>query len=326
MTTVVITGARGYIGSALTRRLAREGNTLRLVSRSWSVAGLDADIRGDIERVSADLRNEDAWNSLLDETDAVIHLSSHTDLVAAEANPEEDEHLNIDPVRALVRAAERSGGVPLVVFASAATIVGLRHPLPVDENTPPNPCSVYDRHKLACETILKDAARRGILRACSLRLANVYGFGSDSINANRSILNTMMKLACVGRPLTLYGEGAYVRDFIHLDDVVEAFAAATNLQRGCEGEHYVIATSRGHSLLDAFRLVAEEAFRLTGRRVEIRHVPEPPDLHPIQRRNFVGDPRLFHSASGWLPRIELAAGVHDYLTRTVELATGSAAT
>jgi nucleoside-diphosphate-sugar epimerase len=320
MTPVVITGARGYIGGALTRRLAGEGKALRLVSRSWRVARPDADHAGDIiDRVSADLRDEDAWDGLLDGADAIIHLSSHTDLLAAEANPKEDEHLNIEPVHSLVRAAERSGGRPLVVFASAVTIVGVRHPNPVDENTPDNPCSVYDRHKLTCETILRDAARRGILRACSLRLANVYGFGGDSVNANRGILNAMMKRACTGKPLTLYGEGAYVRDFIHLDDVVDAFAAAISLERGCEGEHYVIATGQGHSLGEAFRLVVKETFRLAGRRVEIRHVPEPPDLHPIERRNFVGDSRLFRSSSGWRPRVELAAGIRDYLARIGQL-------
>jgi nucleoside-diphosphate-sugar epimerase len=325
MTPVVITGARGYIGSALTRRLASEGKALRLVSRSWSVARPDADHAGDIERVSADLRDEDAWDGLLDGADAIIHLSSHTDLLAAEANSEEDEHLNIDPVRSLVRAAERSGGRPLVVFASAVTIVGMRHPNPVDENTPDNPYSVYDRHKLACETILRDAARQGILRACSLRLANVYGFGGDSVNANRGILNAMMKRACACQPLTLYGEGTYVRDFIHLDDVVEAFAAAISLERACEGEHYVIATGQGHSLAEAFRMVVKETLRLTGRRVEIRSVPEPSDLHPIERRNFVGDSRLFRSSSGWRPRVELAAGIRDYLARTGQLPARSAA-
>ena len=326
MTPVVITGARGYIGSALTRRLAREGNALRLVSRSWSIARPDADLKGDIEHISADLCEQGAWDRLLDGSDTIIHLSSHTDLLAAEADPEQDEHLNVDPVRSLVRAAERSGVRALVVFASAVTIVGARHPNPVDENTQDNPCSVYDRHKLACETILKDAAGKGILRACSLRLANVYGFGGDSVNANRGILNAMMKRACADRPLTLYGTGAYVRDFIHLDDILEAFAAAIKLERGCDGEHYVIATGQGHSLVEAFRLVVEETFRLTGRRVEIRHVPEPSDLHPIERRNFVGDSRLFRSASGWRPKVELAAGIRDYLARTGRLSAHSVST
>lgn len=319
MKRVVITGARGYVGSALAWRLAREGAALRLVSRSWKIARRDPDTdvekeyRGNIERVSANLGDERAWDGLLDGADAIIHLSSRTDLRAAETNPEEDARLNIDPVRALVRAAERLGSRPLVVFASAVTIVGAQHPNPVDENTPDNPCSVYDRHKLACEIVLREATMRGVLSACSLRLSNVYGFGGGSINSNRGILNAMMNRASAGKPLTLYGDGAYVRDFIDLTDVVEAFAAAIRLERRCDGEHYVIATGKGYSLAKAFRIIADEAFRLAGHRVEIRHVPQPPDLHPIERRNFVGDSRYFRSLTGWRPRVEFSAGVRNYL-------------
>jgi len=290
---------------------------LRLVSRGWSVTRPNGHYAGDIERVSADLRGERAWCDMLKGADAIIHLSSRTDLRAAEANPEADEQLNIEPVRSLVRAAERSGARPLVVFASAVTIVGVNHANPVDEKTPDNPCSVYDRHKLTCETLLQDAARRGILRACSLRLANVYGFGGDPVNTNRSILNAMMKRAVAGEALTLYGDGAYVRDFIHLNDVVEAFVAAIRLEQSCEGEHYVIATGQGHSLAEAFRLMAEEVSRLTGRHAEIRQVPEPPDLHPIERRNFIGDSRLFRSLTDWRPRVDLASGIRDFVARSI---------
>lgn len=332
MTRVVITGARGYVGAALAWRLAREGTALRLVSRSWSTARPDTDpdvnkeCQGNIERVSADLRDERAWSGLLNGADTIIHLSSRTDLRAAEANPGEDEHINIDPVRALVRAAERSGARPLVIFASTVTIVGAQPPMPVDETTPDDPCSVYDRHKLVCEAVLRDAARRRILRACTLRLANVYGFGGDSVNSNRGILNTMMKRAAAGKPLIVYAGGMYVRDFIHLHDVVEAFVAAMKLDQACEGEHYVIATGRGHSLAQVFRLVAEEASRLTGRRVEIHQIPEPPDLHSIERRSFVGNPRFFSGRTGWNPRVELAAGIRDYLVRASRPPVHSAAT
>jgi nucleoside-diphosphate-sugar epimerase len=331
MTSVVITGSSGYIGTALTQRLTGKGRSLKLVSRSWSKArsnidlDLDKDYARDVERVSVDLRDECTWSGLLDGADAVIHLSSRTDLLAAEANPEEDARLNLDPVRSLVRAAERAGSRPLVIFASAVTIVGARHSNPVDENTPDKPCSVYDCNKLVCETILKNAASRGILRACSLRLANVYGFGSNSVNSNRGILNAMMKRAIAGGALTLYGDGSYVRDFVHLDDVVQAFAAALDLGRGCEGEHYVIATGRGHSLAQAFDLIVQETFRLTGQRVEVRRIPEPPDMHPIERRNFTGNARFFQDISGWRPQVELAAGIRDYVTRAGQLAALNAA-
>lgn len=302
MTAVVITGARGYIGTALARRLRERGRELRLVSRTRQGEGAQC--------VAADLRNVGDWLRLIDGADAVVHLSSRTDLRAAEADPAGDDALNVEPVRRLIEAARRAGTRPKVVYASAVTIVGPEHANPVDERTPDRPCSVYDRHKRACETLLREATAHGALSACSLRLANVYGPG-NSVNANRGILNVMMRRALDGEALTLYGEGAYVRDFVHVDDVVEAFAAALDADV-CNGRHYVIASGEGHSLAEAYHMIAATAADTTGREVEIRHVPEPADLHPIERRNFVGNPALFSRLTGWKPQIGLAEGIRRF--------------
>lgn len=313
MGTIVITGARGYIGSILASRLAGEGHALRLVSRSALVVPAQAVAK--IEQVHGDLRNDACWRALLDGAEAVIHLSSRTDLRAAEVDPKGDDNLNVEPVRALVRAAERCKTPMSVIFASTVTIVGCEHGNPVNELTPDRPCSVYDRHKLECETILRNATERGNLRACTLRLSNVYGYGGSSVNANRGVLNAMLARALRGEPLTLFGEGAYVRDYTHVDDVVDAFCRALNARDVCDGRHYVISSGRGHTLAEAYALITEAALDHVDRRIDIRRIPEPLDLHPIERRNFVGNSRLFGRNTGWTPHFDLRAGVRDYFVR-----------
>jgi nucleoside-diphosphate-sugar epimerase len=312
---IVITGARGYIGAALARRLAGEGRALRLVSRPSSGSAAAPVGGAAIETIEADLCDETVWARLLRDAATVVHLSARTDLRAAEADPAGDEALNVEPVRALVRAAANLGTRPNVVFASTVTIVGPQHAIPADERTLDRPCSVYDRHKLACETILREATIAGTLAACTLRLSNVYGPAGTSVNSNRGILNVMMRRALSGEPLTIYGDGAYTRDFTHLDDVVDAFAMA--LDAGSEvrdGSHYVIATGQGHTLVEAYRLIVQAAFAATGRRVEVRHVAEPADLHPIERRNFIGNSSLYQGRTGWRPRISLPEGIGRFFT------------
>lgn len=318
MNTIVITGARGYIGSILAGRLTSEGRAVRLVSRSiLPQARVDAKI----EQVQGDLRDESCWRTLLDGAEAVVHLSSRTDLRAAEVDAEDDDSLNVEPVRALVRAAERRNAPIPVIFASTVTIVGCEHCNPVDEQTPDRPCSVYDRHKLECEAILREATERGLLRACALRLSNVYGYGGVSINANRGVLNVMLGRALRGEPLTLFGDGAYVRDYTHVDDVVDAFYRAVTVHRICDGRHYVIASGRGHTLAEAYAFVKESALEYVDRCIEVRRIPEPPDLHPIERRNFVGNSRLFEQNTGWRPRFGLRDGIRDYFIRMLSRST-----
>lgn len=314
---VVITGARGYIGSALAERLERAGYALRLVSRVPS-RGLAASTRDMRTYWAADLRDCNSWADVLRGADVVVHLSSRTDLRAAEADPVDDEDVNVRPLRALVEAARSMGTVPTIVFASAATIVGPNPQIPVDDGARDNPCSVYDRHKLAGEMILREATAHGAVRACSLRLSNVYGYGSSSINANRGILNVMAKRAAAGEPLTLYGNGGYLRDFIHIDDVVEAFLRAIATPDICDGGHYLIASGRGHTLAQAYAMIAEMAMERLQRRVEIVSVTEPADLHPIEKRNFIGDSRIFQERTGWRPRLQLRDGIRDYFLRATQ--------
>ena len=101
MKPVVITGARGYIGSALVRRLAGEGCALRLVSRSIVVP--TGTTNAAIDHIRADLRDTAGWSALLADAKAVVHLSSRTDLRAAEADPVGDDDINIEPFARLCR-------------------------------------------------------------------------------------------------------------------------------------------------------------------------------------------------------------------------------
>jgi nucleoside-diphosphate-sugar epimerase len=312
---VVVTGARGYIATALAKRLSDRGYLLRLVSRPLEKSQIAADFHA--ESLKADLRDETAWLSLMQGADVIVHLSSRTDLRAAEADPAGDNAINVEPIRALVSAAAKASFTPKVVFASTVTIVGTTHDNPVDEQTPDHPCSVYDRHKLVSEMILREATTQGHLSACSLRLSNVYGLGGVSANANRGILNIMLQRAAAGEALTLFGNGSYIRDFIHIDDVVDAFTAAVELDKVGDGNHYIISTGRGHTLAEAYGLIADRGFAATGRRIEIQKLAEPPDLHPIERRNFIGNSCLFRRLTGWQPRISLEEGIDRFFAATL---------
>ena len=155
----------------------------------------------------------------------------------------EDFHANVMPIRHLLAACARRAPRPIVVFAGTVTEAGIPSRLPVNEDEPDNPITAYDRHKLIAENDLKAAAAQGVVRGATLRLSNVYGPGRDGKPHDRDVLNRMIRAALAAEPLTVYGSGEYMRDYVFVEDVVDAFlrAACTTRNRSTAGTSWSAA-------------------------------------------------------------------------------------
>jgi nucleoside-diphosphate-sugar epimerase len=307
--TIIITGGRGYIATALLRRLASVDCRVRRVLRPGAVAPPG---RGAcrVEDVTGDLGDAGFWRTLVADADVVIHLAGQTSTYVANADPSRDLAANLVPVVRLLEACAARGGRPVaVVLAGTATQVGLPARLPVDESPSDRPLSAYDLHKLFAEQYLAYYARLGQVRSINLRLSNVYGPGPASGSADRGILNLMMRRALRGEVLTVYGTGDYLRDYVHVDDAARAFLCAAAQAEPLSGRHFVIGSGTGTRLVDAIRLVAARVASLTGIQAPVRHVAAPADLSPIETRNFVADSSAFRAATGWRPLITLPDGI-----------------
>jgi nucleoside-diphosphate-sugar epimerase len=159
------------------------------------------------------------------------------------------------------------------------------------------------------EQYLRWYSEQGIVRGVALRLANIYGPGPRSSRDDRGILNLMIRRALTGEPLTVYGTGEQLRDYLYIEDAARAFLAAAAHSETLSGRHFVIGSGVGHAISDALEIVASRAEARTGKPVEVRRVPPPDTLSPIERRNFVADSRRFTSATGWQPRYSLSEGI-----------------
>lgn len=302
--TVAVTGAGGYVGGALTAALVQAGATVVRQSRR------PLPPRPGCLDIQAEITDPLLWSELTSRAATIFHLAGETSTYAAEKDPAASLAANVIPVLHLIQAARQQPTPPTVIVAGTVTQVGMPHHLPVDENVIDQPVTCYDLQKLTAERHLKLAASQGILRGACLRLANVYG---PSPNANgaadRGILNKVVRAALAGNPVTIYGDGGHVRDYIHIDDVVAAFLAAGRRPEAVNGRHLLVATGQGTTLGEAFTLAAQLAGAVAGRQPVLRHAPWPDGMSPIEFRHFVGDPRALAAATGWQPRIGLAAGL-----------------
>ena len=303
VSTFTVIGASGYIGSKLVNKLTDSGcNVIRSSRR-------DTIMNGDSEFVMAELDSLDFWLNIVEKSDVIIHLAGNTSINVANDNPALDLNSSVVPIYRLIEACKILRKRPRVVFASTVTAYGFTDNLPVSEATAENPESFYDLHKFFVERQLVLATKLNICDGVSLRLANVYGPSSANSSANdRGILNKIIGLALAGDIVSLYGGGNYIRDYIYIDDVVDAFILASISSKSA-GEVFNVGSGVGTSVRDAFNAVTQEFYRQTNKIIEMKDVPWPENSPKIDMRNFIASIEKARTCLGWSPKVSLQTGI-----------------
>lgn len=307
-----MTGAAGFIGGRVVDRLAADGGRIIRVARA-ALPRIESAAAVEVIDVIGDVTDRAIWDQVAD-ADIVFHFAAQTSGSPAADDADASFHANVTPIRHLLAACGQRRRRPIVVFAGTVTEAGIPSRLPVNEDEPDDPITAYDRGKLMAENDLKAAAAQGVVCAATLRLSNVYGPGATGKGHDRDVLNRMIKAALGGEPLTVYGTGEYLRDYVFVEDVADAFLRAAAHAEKINRRHFVVGSGRGVTIRGAFELVAARVESLTGRRVPVVTADAPAALSDIQRRNFVADPSRFSVATGWRPSWSLSDGID----RTIE--------
>jgi len=315
-----VIGASGYIGSKLVKKLTDSGcNVIRSSRR-------DTITNGDSEFVMAELDSLDFWLNIVEKSDVIIHLAGNTSINVANDNPALDLNSSVVPIYRLIEACKILRKRPRVVFASTVTAYGFTDNLPVSEATAENPESFYDLHKFFVERQLVLATKLNICDGVSLRLANVYGPSPANSSANdRGILNKIIGLALAGDIVSLYGGGNYIRDYIYIDDVVDAFILASISSKSA-GEVFNVGSGVGTSVRDAFNAVTQEVYQQTNKIIEMKDVPWPENSPKIDIRNFTASIKKAHTCLGWSPKVSLQTGIATTVKLIIEQSHGNLAT
>jgi UDP-glucose 4-epimerase len=300
-----VIGSSGYIGSKIVKTLEESSCHVIRVSRTQTESDEYSSY------VLSELDKLECWLEIVQKADVIIYLAGNTSVTVADQDPLVDMNLSTIPINLLIKACRTLNKKPRVVFASTATIYGFTEQLPVKEDLPANPCTFYDLHKYFVENQLALATQLGFLEGVTLRIANVYGpsFASSS-SIDRGIMNKIIALALEGQVITLYGGGNYIRDYVYIDDVVQAFILACVSDRA-SGEVFNIASGVGTSVKDAFHTVAEEVAVQTNIVVGFKDATWPLGSSKIDIRDFVASIEKATSFLGWIPQKSLSHGVFE---------------
>lgn len=276
---VLVTGAFGYVGRALTPRLLDAGHdVVALTSRRRAEIAQPDRVRVAV----ADLRDRERLRAAIDEAggiDAVCHLAALTRVRESFERPDDYRAVNVGGTATLLESLAAAGTEPIAfVQASTASIYGAPVTQPVGESAEPAPTSPYGESKLAAERVLRDHAATRTVGAISLRVFNAAGSvaGYGDPDETRIIPRTLLAAAGLRPALSLNGDGSAIRDFVHVDDVARAYVAALDGCRAGESQVYNVGAT-GASVREIIAVVES----VTGRRVPVERRPpqqEPPML------------------------------------------------
>ena len=257
---VLVTGGAGFIGRRVVKTLLESGADVTVADKQPFPDGV---VAGGVRTIRGDLRDPDvAARALGAGTDAVVHLAAVTSVLRSVEDPAGTYEVNVAVTANLLELARRHA-VGTFMLASTNAAAGDVGRQVITERTPLRPMTPYGATKAAAEMLLSSYAAAYGIAACSLRFSNVYGPG---MAAKDSFIPRLMRAARSGTGVDIYGDGAQLRDLVHVDDAVQGMLTAW--RAGFAGP-VIVASGRSESVND----VVEAARRATGKPIPARYVP-----------------------------------------------------
>ena len=309
---VMITGGLGFIGSNLARRLVvLHADVLLVDSLIDDYGGNLFNIDGLADRLRvnvADIRQQTTMNYLVRDRALIFNLAGQVSHIDSMRDPYTDLEINCRSQLTVLEACRNHNPGVKVVFAGTRQVYGRPDSLPVDETHLVRPTDVNGINKAAGEYYHLVYNNVMGIRACSLRLTNVYGPRQLIKHDRQGFIGWFIRLAIEDRKIQIYGDGSQLRDFVFVDDAADAFLRA-GADEACNGEAFNVGGDRPISHRDLTAMLIEIAG--SGR---VEYVDWPPDKKAIDIGSFYADSTKFERATGWTTTVPLAEG----LRRTVE--------
>jgi len=309
---VLITGGLGFIGSNLAIRLVREGAHVTVCDAMLEGYGGNfanvREVEGEIETRIADVRDEEEMGRLVEGRDVIFHLAAQVSHVLSLSNPYPDIDINIKGTAVVLEACRKRNPSALVVRSGTRGQYGPAVTLPVSEETPPNPRGIYEISQLSAEMICRTYTRIHGVRTVPLRLTNVYGPRSQMKHPHFGVVNWFVRLALTGEPVPIFGTGKILRDFLYVDDCVEALVAAA-VEPATVGEVLNVGDDRASTFLEVAEILRD---LVPGTRIVFTDFT--PERKAQEPGDFVSDISKIRRLTGWRPSI----GLREGLARTVE--------
>lgn len=299
----LVTGGAGFLGVGLANRLAADGHVVHALDdlSNGDATRLDPRVaftQGDVDNIPL------LW-SLLQDVDCVYHLAARVSVPQSILYPRDYERVNVGGTVSLMEAM-RDTGVGRVILTSSGAVYGAQPRQPVREDDVPNPDSPYAVSKWSAEQYIHTIGTLWGLETVALRIFNAYGPGQSLPVSHAPVVPRFLQQALTGGSIMIFGDGLQTRDYLFIDDVVEALARAA-IAKGIDGA--IINIGRGQET--TVNELVDQVEKATGRHVNV--------IRNAEKGGGVSRLAADISRAGKLldfrPQIDLAAGLRQTIER-----------
>ena len=302
---ILITGGMGFIGSNLIDLLLQEKHKIIVLTKSYSKKKNISHIRDKIKVEKVDITNHRKLSNIIEQykPEMIIHLAGETSHSKSFENPLKDIDSNAKSTLFLLEKIREMQLKCRFILGSTFIVIGKPKKLPVNENSPCNPTTIYGANRLAGEQYCKIYHEVYGIDTISFRITNSFG-PREQIVAKKNAINFLIHQAYRGEKITIFNEGKFFRDLIYISDVVSAIKII--MKKGKSGNLYWISSNKK----TWFYKLGNMLEKLTN--AKIKFVETPRYTKKVDVGNFVVDNSKLRSL-GWKPKISIEEGIEKTL-------------
>lgn len=303
---VLITGGAGFLGSSLAKKLVSLGADVTIVDAMLPLYGGNLfNLEAIIDRISfveGDIRDQELMNSVVGGKDIIFNFAAQVSYLDSKEDPFLDLEFNGKGHLTVLEAVRQHAPHARILFSSSRMVYGKILTNPVAETHPTEPLSLYGIHKLLAEKYYQYFFHTFGVDTVSIRIPNPYGPGQQMKHNKYSIVGWFVRQAMEGKAITVFGDGEQERDYLYIDDIVDAFIELA--MHGEGGEVYNIGTQERVT----FGSMVDTVLAEVGSGSKI-HIPWPEHYEKNETGNYIADTTKIEKITSWKPSVPLKEGI-----------------
>jgi UDP-glucose 4-epimerase len=303
---ILITGGAGFLGSSLAHALVARGAKVTILDAMLPLYGGNLfnleDIKDSVEFIQGDIRDEEIVRQVVVGKDIIYNFAAQVSYIDSKDQPFLDLDINGKGHLNVLELVRQFAPNARILFSSSRMVYGKILTTPVSENHPTDPLSLYGIHKLLAEKYYSYYTHTFGLDTVSIRIPNPYGPRQQMKHSKYSIVGWFVRQAMEGKPITIFGDGSQERDYLYVDDIVDAFLELT--VHGVAGEVYNIGSEERVTFGGMVDTVLAEVG--SGSK---ECIPWPENYEKNETGNYVADTSKIEQITSWKPSVTLEQGI-----------------